>query len=660
VVPEILNGLLWQARLSIRSPSARAFAAHGYVDPSYRPPRLPFVSVVGPLSLHVEPERENGRVGQARLRVPGHVIGQVRAPGATVPAAGGLRLRFDGRASVTLALAGLPATPFGDPATGPAIALAINTAIVQALAAGLFTDTDGSLLTDPTLLAALQSVAARWSATGRALTISSDPGTVATGMRSSAEVLPTAGDLAPALGLAPPAVASLGRSRLHRLPPPRPMTVEVRLDLWARSQADIALMFDGLAYAAPTRGRLVLRPSLLAADVADGATELRLLDEGEPTAGDSLVHLEGRDGLSDRARDVTYTASAGAASDPAAGRFQLSAEGQIAGPVWVSPVAPDPLFASQPAPGGFAVALGLQLDPAADAGESYALLALERAGVTVLGLALRVVSVAVPGQAARLFGEVTATATLVRNNVGAAAVTVRRIPLALLQAGGTLHATVVAETGTIGLAWDGESQRLEDPLVTPAAPVPAPGVPATGADMTLTLGGGAGAALPRPVSISHVHLVREPYGPLDPRLRVSVSPAARLRPGDMIAVATSADGWQVGDRKSLALVDAVLGDRVLLTRPVSGRFARGGSLVFQDECFFFQTAVKRRDDLMNQLYHCSVDYKVSALLEDPAARATAILVHETHEELTARGASRAPGGHPGVSVVDAGPARGVN
>src|SRR5215510_11446614 len=119
MVPEILNAWLWQARLSIRSPSARAFAAHGYVDPSYRPPRLPFVSIVGPLSLHVEPERENGKAGQARIKVPGYVIGQQRAPGLSAPPTGTLALRFDGRASVSLALAGLPATNFGDPATGP-------------------------------------------------------------------------------------------------------------------------------------------------------------------------------------------------------------------------------------------------------------------------------------------------------------------------------------------------------------------------------------------------------------------------------------------------------------------------------------------------------------------------------------------------------------
>jgi hypothetical protein len=97
-----------------------------------------------------------------------------------------------------------------------------------------------------------------------------------------------------------------------------------------------------------------------------------------------------------------------------------------------------------------------------------------------------------------------------------------------------------------------------------------------------------------------------------------------------------------------------------LTQPIRGGFFRGRALVYQDQCFFFQTSVKRRDDLMNQLYHCSVDYRVSALLEDPTARTTAVLVRETNEEITARGTSRAPGGHPGVSVADADAVRGVN
>src|SRR5690349_10663154 len=163
MVPEILNAWLWQARLSIRTAGARAFAAHGYVDPSYRPPRLPFVSIVGPLSLHVEPDRENGKAGQGRIKIPGYAISQVRAPAQVVPAAGNLALRFDGRASVTLALAGLPATAFGDPATGPAIASTVNAALAAALAANQFKEPDGTTLTDPVLLAGLATAAMTWS-----------------------------------------------------------------------------------------------------------------------------------------------------------------------------------------------------------------------------------------------------------------------------------------------------------------------------------------------------------------------------------------------------------------------------------------------------------------------------------------------------------------
>ncbi len=656
MVQEILNAMLWQARLAIRSARARAFAAHGYVDPAYRPPRLPFVSVVGPLSLHVEPERENGRLGQARVLIPGYVLGQARSPGSALPASGSLRLRFDGRASVTLSLAGLPATPFGDPSTGPAVARAIGDALGAALLANAFRDDDGTALTDPVLLAALSEVTVRWNAEHQQLMIASDRGTASTGMRSSVEVLSTPGDLARELGLSPVASASIGRQRLHRLPPPRSMTVDTRLDLWAHTQGDLATMFDGLAYAAPTRGRLVLRPSLLMSDIPAGATSLRLLERGEPTTRESLVHLEGGDGLRDRACGVPFTLSAGASSEPAASRFALTGAGQIAGTVWSHPLLPDPLFQSQPAPAGFALALGVALDAAAADNDTYSLVVLRRGATTVLQLVIHIMSVTPPGGTATSTGEIVATATLGGNPTE----TRWRLPLHALQAGGTLHATLGVERGTIALAWNGEAQRLDDPVVTPSQPIAVAGAPMTGTDMVLTLGGGASAPLPHPVAVSFVHLLREPVGPLDPRVRTSLTAASRLLPGDMIALSGSEDGWRLGEDRAIALVDSVLGNEVVLTRPVSAAFARGRTLVYQDECFFYQTAIKRRDDLMNQLYHCSVDYKVSALLEDPAARTTAVLVQETHEELTTRGLSRAPGGHPGVSAVDAEPARGVN
>lgn len=655
MVPEILRAWLWQARLAIHGGAARAFAAHGYVDPAYRPSRLPFVSVVGPLSLQLEPERENGRAGQALLRTPGFVIGQARPPASTVPAAGALRLRFDGRATAALALAGLPASPFSDEATGPAIAQAIR----NALQAAAFLEPDGSPVTDPAYLAALQTVSVTWSQELRQLAISSNLGTAATEMRSSVEVLPAANDLAPALGLAPPAASGPGRQRLHRLPPPRSMTVEMRLDLWAESQMDMGQMFDGLALAAPTRGRLALRPSLLAEDASDGASQIRLLERGEPTTHLSLVHLEGGDGLTDRARGTVFSLAGGAAVDAAGSRFTLSTDGQISGRVYTSPLVPDQLFAAHPMPGGFAIAVGVGLDAGGAPGDSYSLLRLRRGNDTVASLTMQVVTANVPNEGAVNFGEVVARAAMTTGSATSTAETRWRIRLGALETPGTLHATITADR-EIALAWEGEAQRLDDPIATPAAPVAGAGRPAAGPDMVLELGGGGGAPLPRPIAISHVHIVREPHGPLDPRLRTSLTGGAQLRPGDMIALAGSDDGWHLGERRSLAIVVEVSGGQVVLSRAVSGTFRRGATLVYQDECFYFQTAVKRRDDLMNRLYHCSLDYKVSALLEDPAARNTAVLVREAVTELTARGASRAAGGHPGVVVVEADSPRGPN
>jgi hypothetical protein len=231
-----------------------------------------------------------------------------------------------------------------------------------------------------------------------------------------------------------------------------------------------------------------------------------------------------------------------------------------------------------------------------------------------------------------MFGQITVTADVIRGGAPVAAETRWRLPLVSLEAGGTLHAQLSAETGAIQLWFDGAAQRLDDTVATPAPPVPAgPGRTAAGTDLTVALG--SAIAQPRPFSVTHLHLYREPVGPIDPRLRTSVTRAAQLRPGDAIAVTPSPDGWQGEDSRGQALVVAVDGDRVTLSGPISGAFARGNALVFADECFFFQTALRRRDDLMNRLYHCSVDYKVSALLEDPAARTTAALVLTTREDV---------------------------
>lgn len=629
MVDEILAALLWRARLGIRVGDLRACAGHGYVDPSYRPPALPYVSVVGPLSLAVEPERDNGRSGQALLRIPGFVIGQPRPATLIPPTSGTLRLRINQRARVALSLA-LPGTAFGDPATGNAIADAINAAIATATV----TDDGGAPVSDAGVRAAVAATTARWSPERLQLALIADAATD----QSSIELLPGALDLAPVLGLAPPAQARLGRRHLHRLPPPRPMTIEMRLDLWASTQQDLASMFDGLAMGTPTRGKLVVRPSLLAEDGRRGSTVIRLLERGEPTTADSFVHLEGGDGLRDRAADVEFAALAGAAHEPTAGRFRLTGTGRMVGVAYRPPLEPNPLFATDPAPRGLACAIGVQLDrDASQAGDVYPLCAVTRGAANVVSLELRVQSAAVgqPPQD-KLFAQIVARADLRR---GAAIVPVEtrwRVPLeALVDQPATIHAQLSTDTGAVTLWLDGIAQRLDDAFATQTPPVVAgPAATSAGTSMRVVVGGEAGQ--PRPLSVTHLHLVREPHGALDPRLRQSLTRAGRLRPGDVIALATSGDGWQLGDDRLLALVAAVEGDAVTLTRPLADPLRRGQAIAFQEDCFFFQTALKRRDDLMNRLYHCSIDYRVSALLEDPQARATAALVLTTHEDVHSR------------------------
>src|SRR5262249_56057545 len=138
------------------------------------------------------------------------------------------------------------------------------------------------------------------------------------------------------------------------------------------------------------------------------------------------------------------------------------------------------VVALQAARSGLALAIGVQLDGAAAAGDSYALASLARDATTVFALSLAVVTVNVPVDGPTLFGEITATATLLTDGVPAVAQTRRRVPLTQLQAGGTIHAIVVADTGLIAVAWEGEAQRPDDPIVTPAPPTAAPGLPATG------------------------------------------------------------------------------------------------------------------------------------------------------------------------------------
>ncbi|RKG56009.1 hypothetical protein D7X30_26105 [Corallococcus sp. AB011P] len=634
--------------MALRSGDVRVFAAHGYVDEGYRPSRVPFLSVVGPLGLFPEPERENGRTGVATFRVPGYLVGRPRASGDSVPPNGSLQLRLDGRATVTLT--GLPGGSFASAATGPALAAAINARLADALTGGLFQEPTGAPLTDPLLLEALAAVIARWDVEGSRLALSSDAGIPSMEFRSSVEVLPVTGGIEGALGLEPPERSQEGRVFLSKIRAPKAMAIDVQVDLWAGSQVDLASIMDTLALSIPTRGQMVLRPSLLAEDVPEGATTVRLLTRGEPTTVLSLVHLEASDQNLERARGGRVDLTPGASFLPGTDGLRLSGTGTASVLVYPMPAVPDPFHADNPAPDGLALSLGLSVAAGAVDAQTLPVAVLMAQGQPVLRLIVRYVQVDT-----RLMGEVVATATLAQAPGTQVAETRWRLPAERLEAGVVLHARLEAGEGVVWLSADGAPQPLQDVDATPAPPVAAPGVTVAASDMVLTLGAQAGT--PLDFTVDHVHLVAEPVGPLDPALRRSVTAASRLKPGDVVVLGSSEDGYRVGKQRFQALVLGLDGDTVTLSRPVEGAWARGRTLVFQEECFFFQTQLRRRDDLLNHLYRCCVDYRVSALMDEPNARTTARLVETPQLDLIARGAARGASGHPGTSVTEVDTAR---
>lgn len=645
MISDLLSGLIWQARAGLQAGNARAFAAHGYVDNAYRPPRLPFVSVVGPLSFNVEPEREAGKQASAPVRVPGHLIGRPRVAADVVPAAGVLRLRFDGHATVTLA--GLPGGSFGDAATGPALAAAIHTAIQTALAADQFTGPDGGPLDEPTLVAALAQAACRFDPETRRLAVVSDPGVPALEHLSRVEVLEAPGSVAGALGLSPPESARDGRTFLHRLPPPRAFTFDVQVNLWASNQQDLATLMERLAVMAPTRGNLMVRPALLLDDAPDGATTLRLLEEGEPTLVDSWLHLEAPGGFSDRARGMTVTTTAGAATAANPARLAFTNTGTCSARLYATPLIPTPLHAPNPAPRGLAVSLGLRLNAGGANGQRIRVVDIAAGATSVLRLEVALTTV--QGQ---LRADLDATATVRRGGAAVGIRTVFRLPVSALQdAFAQVHVLLDANAGVLLLWVDGEAHRRDDAAQTPVPPVSAPGsTTAAAPDMLLTVGQG-GAGNPLGFALTNLHVVGTPLGALDPALRRSVNGSSRLQPGDPLILARSEDGVRPGGVRCETMVAAVDGEVVHLTRPVRGSWRRGQTLAFRDESFYFQTSIKRRDDLLNRLYRACVDYRVSALIEDERTLPSAVLAETPIVDVVPLGATVNASGAPGVTAT---------
>ena len=97
---ELVEGLLWRARAGIRVEGSLR-AGHGMADASYRPPALPYASVVGPLNIELEPDRDQPRTIFLPVQAPGYLAGAERAAGDLVPGPGHLTLRLDGDILVT-------------------------------------------------------------------------------------------------------------------------------------------------------------------------------------------------------------------------------------------------------------------------------------------------------------------------------------------------------------------------------------------------------------------------------------------------------------------------------------------------------------------------------------------------------------------------------
>ncbi|WP_437942642.1 hypothetical protein [Sorangium sp. So ce341] len=612
-------------------------AGHGYADPAFRPSDLPFVSVLGPMAVELHAERETTKPPVVLLQLPGYVVSARRETPTLVPAGGALRLRFDGRGAVTLA--GLPQVQLGDAAACAAFAADVEQRIRNAVTLNAVTDIDGNPLLGEDDLADIAKATCRFDADSSRFAVSSGRRGVVEVMRSASgprastvEVLPVANDIAGPLGLRDGTVVG-GRLVRHQLPAPRAINMDVRLELWAASQPELASVADHLIHVAPSRGAVRTLPALLSRSGADGDTALALLPAGEPTARHSLAHVEAGGGAVDRVTGRSF--SPALTPSPAKGRFVLTgADRSMSLGVWPTPLVPSPLDADHPAPRGLSLSLSLALGAGGGPGDEVQACALRRAGAPVLVLTLRKVQL----QGNKVGVDLEATATFRQpGGVTSTATTVMRVPLASVEKGIQLHATVVAVTGLIELYVDGEPQLLTEPAQTPSPPVAGVGAVDAGTDMTLTLG--SPAQSPLALEIGHAHLLSEPFGPLDPALRGSVTRAQRFAPGQRIQLARP--GGRAEERASFTVV-SVANDAIEISPALRGAWPAGQTSVFAEEHFFEQVSLKRRDDLANRLFRISGDYRVSAFLDQLVAQPPVPVVETPEVEMVTRLGSAGP------------------
>lgn len=611
MTPEVLQGLLWRARNNLRADAINLSAGHGVADPNYLPPRLPYASVLGPLNIETESSRELPEYAFIRVRGPGFVTGVTRQETDLIPTSGSLHLRLDGDAVLHLALDfdALGTLPFNQ-ANGPAAATVIQTALHDAVDAEAVELTEGLL--DAARQAELRATTVRWDRHQARLVIASGRrGTIddpehALALPSRVEVIEGADNLADALGLGEGSEQSESRIIHHRVSNPMALDVDVRLDLWAGSQRELALMLDSWCRMTPTRGQLLVRPGLLREDVADGATSLQLQRAGESPQPATLLQLEAERTFVDRLSGEAPALQAGATLDAEGLHLNGSALATLL--VYESPPVPYPWRPDNPGPYGFAAALGLRLEADPAEGDTAVVMQLVSDTRTVLQLSI-VRPAPVNGEEAQIDLTVSAQQADGTAFAGSGA----RVALSRLrsQQGVQVHLLVSTQDGETRVFIDGT------PGVAPSGFSPGvanPGVGSGGSDMMLRLGDSDGTAMQ--CNLSHVQLYGRPLGPSDPQLRNSINPASSWLPGEPITLAHSSDGYTTDGEPFAAIVAAVDGDTLYLDRPVQGDWPLAETLVYQRGLFFSQKQFRRRDDFMNQLYRVTVEYRVSAYLQE--------------------------------------------
>lgn len=614
---DIVDALLWRSRAVLRLDVSPLHAGHGLADPLYRPPRLPYASVLGPLSYAVEPERDLPRERSLTVRIPGYLAGSSLPEAAVVPAPGALELLVDGDVRVDVAVDhGLDAGQALTDERADGVAEQVQQAVLDAVAAGA-ASIGGVPVADPERLEELARVTVRWDRPNRRFVMASGRrGPVAASTSDvSAVRLAAPTPYAEQLGWDAGALTPTGRLTLHQVPAPIAMAFDVRVDLWAGSQRHLAALVESWARVTPTRCQMLLRPGLPSADVPDGATEVRLQARGEPATRWTRLQLENEGGFADRRTGRAVTVSGGSTTGPAG--ITLPAGGAATTTFLPRPAVPDPLAPAHPAPVGWAVSTDVRVTGAD--GDERTVATLRHGATVALGIAVRW-ALEPSGNGAppvltahvRAVAEAADSTSLPEADVP--------VPAAALDAGARMHALVDATSGRTAV-WVDDVGAL-GAAVGPVEP--------TGGDgMVLDLGGGPGPQL----DLEHVHVLARPLGPLDHRHRATAATADRWRPGDAVTLVRSDDGATPRGVPFTAVVVAVRDGELVLDRPVVGTWSRHDTLVGGHLVFSRQTAVHRRDDLAANLARVCLEHTVSGYVEPEGAASGARLVETVDTQL---------------------------